>query len=416
MRLLGMTPPSPRGFATLKRPQTVAVEQIEADQAYLIELSRKIHAHPELAYEEVEAAALLASSLASRGFAVETGIAGIATAFDARFCGMGPGPTIALLAEYDALPEVGHGCAHNLIGAGIVGAALGIARVMPKLAGTLRVIGTPAEEFTEGKPGKIRLLEEGVFSGIDACLLFHPKPMTAIALAECGCTVLDIAFRGRAAHAAADPWNGLNALDAVVLTYNGLSMMRQQLKVECRLHAIITKGGDTVNIIPSSTALRIMVRSPEACDLQDLATKVEDCARGSALATGTEVGVRVVCCLQPPRFNHVLSQVVSRNLTALGESPQQIELNNASSDFGNVSQTLPALSVLIRTHPAGIIWHSREAAHSAITEDAHSGMILAAKALAMSVIDLLMTPQLVEEARAEFSEAQDMGRQGQPKD
>ena len=411
-----MTPPSPRGFAILKRPQTVAVEQIEADQAYLIALSRKIHAHPELAYEEVEAAALLASSLASRGFEVETGIAGIATAFDARLRGMAPGPTIALLAEYDALPEVGHGCAHNLIGAGIVGAARGISTVMPKLAGTLRVIGTPAEEFTEGKPGKIRLLEEGVFSGIDACLLFHPKTMTAIALAECGCAVIDVTFRGQAAHASADPWNGLNALDATVLTYIGLSVMRQQLRVDSRLHAIITEGGDAVNIIPASAGLRIMIRSPEADLLQTLRTKVDDCARGSALATGTEVGLREVYSLKPPRFNRVLSKVVHRNLTALGERPLRVDLNNASSDFGNVTRTVPGLSVLIRTHYPGIRWHSREAAQGAITEEAHSGMILAAKALAMSVIDLLMRPQLVEMARAEFTEVQDVRRQGQQKE
>jgi metal-dependent amidase/aminoacylase/carboxypeptidase family protein len=186
------------------------------------------------------------------------------------------------------------------------------------------------------------------------------------------------------------------------------------MKADARLHTIVMNGGEAVNIIPSYTTMRIMVRSVEADYLRSLVTRVENCVKGCALATGTNVDVREICRVLPSRFNQALSMVVTRNLINLGERPQEIDLNSASSDFGNVSQILPALKVLIRTHPLGINWHSKEAAESATTEDAHSGMILAANALAATVIDLFMEPQLIEEARREFSQSNCAGTHGQP--
>jgi amidohydrolase len=313
---------------------------------------------------------------------------------------------VAFLAEYDALPQVGHGCGHNLIGTGAAGAALGVAAVMGDLPGTIQVIGTPAEEFTEGLAGKIRLLDQGVLSGVDVCLMFHPWTETAVAKRDFGFMVFEVSFRGQAAHAAADPHHGLNALDAVVLTYNSISALRQQVKPDARIHCIITHGGDAVNIIPHETSARIMFRSTEPNDLEALAARIEACIQGAALSTGTEAEVQKLTHVQPSRFNATLCSIVEGNMNALGIDLRSIELWGASSDFGNVSQEIPALSMLVKTHEPGVNWHSKAVAEGAVTRLAHAGMLLAAKALALSAIALLTDADLLASVRKDFVECQ----------
>jgi len=377
-------------------------EKIDAERNDLIGLSCKIQEHPEVAYEEEKASAWLSDFLEARGFKVERNAGGLPTAFIASRTGKAPGSRIAFLAEYDALPKIGHGCGHNLIGTAAVGAACGIATVIDNLNGAVLVIGTPAEEFTEGKAGKIILLDQGAFSGVGVCLMIHPWTYTAVARSDFGFIILDVIFFGKPAHAAADPWNGLNALDAVVHTYNGISLLRQQMKPDARIHCIITEGGDVVNVIPNRASLRIMFRSPEVNYLQELSEKIQNCAQAASIATGTRIEINKVTHVMPSRFNPARFAVTRRNTEALGGILEIKDFWGASSDFGNLSHAVPALSMLIKTHEPGINWHSEAVARGAISEPAHNSMVLAAKVLAASALDLLTNPGLIEKVQQDF--------------
>ena len=377
-------------------------KRIDILRPELINLSQKIHAHPEVAFEEKMASSWLSEFLASEGFEVEKGIGGLQTAFTAKMRGKGPGPTVAFLAEYDALPEIGHGCGHNLIGTGAAGAATGVAAAMKDLSGSIQVIGTPAEEYTEGLAGKLLLLEGGIFDGIDVCLMFHPWTETAVPMQDFGFMVFDVNFHGLPAHAAADPWNGLNALDAVVIAYNNLSALRQQIRPDARIHFIITNGGDAVNVIPHETSGRIMFRSTQPQQLEELAERIEACIQGAALATGTSVDVNTVSHVKPSKFNESLFEIVRGGMQMLGGALQRIDLWGASSDFGNVSHVIPSLYMLMKTHEPNINWHSIHVAEGAISEEAHDAMVLAAKALAISAVEILVNSDSLERINKDF--------------
>jgi amidohydrolase len=383
--------------------KTAALAQIEGARDALLDLSCQIQAHPELGYQEFQAAGWLTDFLAERGFAVQRGVADMPTAFIATLQGAGPGPTLAIVAEYDALPGVGHGCGHNLIAAAAAGAAAGLAPLMPQLPGALLVIGAPAEEFTEGKAGKIRLLEEGAFAGVDACLMFHPWTSTRLARSNLAFVSLDVTFHGRPAHAAADPWNGCNALDGVVLTYVGLSALRQQLKPDARLHCIITRGGDAANIIPEVAAARIMLRSPDDAYVAQMLGKVEGIIRGAASASGTTVDIQQVTQCQTLRFFPTFYDVVKGNAGVLGCEMPLHELAGGSTDFGNVSHALPGLHIYVKTHEPGTPWHSQAVAETAAGEPAHAGMLTAARIMALSLIDLFTGPEVLAQIKEEFA-------------
>lgn len=379
-----------------------ALTEIEAQRERLFELSRQIQSHPELGYQEFLAAGWLTDFLEATGFQVQRGVADMPTAFIARLNGNAPGPTVAFLAEYDALPVVGHGCGHNLIAAAAVGAAAGVAAAMPELAGTLLVIGTPAEEYTQAKEGKIRLLEEGAFEGVDACLMFHPWTGTRLARSNLAFIALDVTFHGQPAHAAADPWNGRNALDGVVLTYVGLSALRQQLKPDARVHCIITHGGDAVNVIPETASARVMFRSADDAYVQEMLGKIEACIHGAAAASGTTVDIQQVTYCQTLRFFPTFYDVVRTNAEALGEQMPLHPLGGGSTDFGNVSHTLPGLHLYFKTHEPGIAWHSQAVAETSTSELAHAGMLMAAKVMALSAVDLFARPDLLAQIKREF--------------
>ena len=368
----------------------------------LIELSRRIHSSPEIAYEEVQAAGWVADLLEKHGFQVTRRLNGLDTAFLASMEGRGPGPTLALIAEYDALPGVGHGCGHNLIAAGTAGAALGLRELMPQLNGALKVYGTPAEECTTEPEGKIRLLEAGAFEGVDACIMFHPWTSTQLLANDLAVTSLEISFRGQAAHASADPWKGANALDGVLLTYTNINALRQHVKSDVRIHGIITHGGDAANVIPDRASARFAVRSVDKHYLAEVVSRVEDCARGAALATNTEVAVERVLTLDNSLYNRALKDVVKANLVEEGIDFEEGAFLAGSSDFGNLSQRVPAFWFMLQTHPAGLTWHSRDVAERAVSDEAHAAMILGAKVLALSCLDLLLNDDLVSQARQGF--------------
>src|SRR5204862_1052437 len=233
-----------------------AVDRLADD---LEKLSRQIHDNPELAYQEVKAAAWLADFLDKQGFGVERGVAGVATAFRATI-ETGEGPTVAIMCEYDALPGIGHACGHNVIAAAGAGAGVGLAAVREKLPkGRIHVIGTPAEE---GGGGKVKLIRGGVFQGVDAAMMVHGWDRWTPHQDLLGIVRVGFEFAGKAAHASADPWEGINALDAVIQTFNAVSMLRQQVRPECRIHGIITNGGAAPNIIPEFAAATFYVRAP----------------------------------------------------------------------------------------------------------------------------------------------------------
>ncbi len=380
-----------------------ALTRIDAERDALEDLSRRIQARPELGYQEFAAADWLTTFLEQRGFAVQRGVADMPTAFIASRPGAAAGPTLAFVAEYDALPGVGHGCGHNLIASAAVGAAAGVAQVLPELAGNLRVIGAPAEEYTQGKAGKIRLLEEGAFAGVDACLMFHPWTTTRLARSNLAFISLDVTFRGRPAHAAADPWNGCNALDGVVLTYVGLSALRQQLKPDARLHCIITQGGDAANIIPETAAARIVMRSPDDAYVEQLRGKVEGCIHGAESAAGATAHMAYLTHCQTLRFFPTFYDVVRANAQALGAEMPLHPLAGGSTDFGNVSHALPGLHIYVKTHEPGTPWHSQAVAETATSPLAHAGMLLAAKIMALSLLDLYTQPALLAQIKQEFA-------------
>ena len=388
-------------MTTLKDQLRATVDRLGDE---LESLSRRIHDHPELAYQEVQACAWLSEFLAAKGLKVERGVGGVPTAFRATV-ETGAGPTIAIMCEYDALPGLGHACGHNVIATAGAGAGAALAAVRDKLpAGRIQVIGTPAEE---GGGGKLALIESGVFAGVDAAMMIHGWDAWIGHQDLLGIVRLGFEFTGKAAHAAADPWSGVNALDAVIQLFNNVAMLRQQVRPEARIHGIITNGGAAPNIIPESAAAQFYVRAAQADYMWDLARRVEACAEGAATGTGCEVkAIRMERPYEPMKRNAALLDAFRANMTSLGieESPE-ITDRLGSSDVGNVSQILPTIQPLVQIAPSGTPIHSRLFEAAAVTPLARDGMLKAAVTMAMTTLDLLAEPDLLQRAQREFAAA-----------
>jgi amidohydrolase len=363
-------------------------------------LSRQIHDHPELAYQEVKAAGWLADFLAKQGFKVERGVAGVETAFRGTIEN-GAGPTIAILCEYDALPQIGHACGHNVIATAGAGAGAALAAVRDKLpAGRVQVIGTPAEE---GGGGKVKLIQGGVFRDVDAAMMIHGFDRWILHQDLLGIVRVGFEFRGKAAHASADPWEGVNALDAVIQTFNNVSMLRQQIRPDARIHGIVTHGGAAPNIIPELAACTFYVRAAKLDYMWELHKRVLACAEGAAKATGCTVTViDKEAPYEPLKRNDTLLGLFRANMTSVGaqESPAPDRLG--SSDIGNVSQVIPAIQPMVQIAPEGTPIHSRAFEEAAVKPLARDGLLKSAKIMAMTTCDLLANPALVKDARREF--------------
>jgi amidohydrolase len=364
-------------------------------------LSHRIHDHPELAYQEVKAAAWLCEFLAGQGLKLERGVGGVETAFRATL-ETGDGPTVAILCEYDALPGIGHACGHNVIAAAGAGAGAALAAVRDRLPrGRVHVIGTPAEE---GGGGKIRLIRGSVFEGVHAAMMVHGWDKWIGHQDLLGIVRVAFEFKGKAAHASADPWEGVNALDAVIQTFNNVAMLRQQMRTDARIHGIVTNGGAAANIIPETAACLFYVRAAELDYMWSLHKRVVACAEGAARATGcTLTAVENDAAYEPLRRNAPLLDAFRANLTRLGvsESPE-VKDRLGSSDVGNVSQVLPTIQPLVKIAPEGTAIHSRAFEAAAVTPMARDGMLGAAKAMAMTTADLLADADLLGRIRREF--------------
>ena len=371
-------------------------------------LSHQIHENPELAFQEVKAAGWLTAFLERHGARVERGVGGLPTAFTATIDGAGPGPTVAIMAEYDALPNIGHACGHNVIATSGVGAGAALAvalRALP-FAGRVQVIGTPAEE---GGAGKVKLMDAGVFKDVDCAMMIHGRPGTQVWRPSLGIVKVKCEFFGKAAHASSWPWRGVNALNAMIQLFVSLDMMRQQVRPEARIHGVITKGGDQANIIPEHTAAEFYLRAPEREYCKELLRRFEAVAEGAATATGCTVKVTADPIIHDPlKPNFAMAELFRKNLERIDfpEDPDDGEAGYGSTDCGNVSQALPTIHPYIRICPDGVPGHSREMAEWAKSPLARTGMVAAAKSLAMTALDLLAHPAELARAKAEFAKSQ----------
>ena len=375
--------------------------RVDALRPELERIGRDIHANPEIAYEEHRAVAWLTALLEKYGFTVDVGVANTPTAFVATRRN-GTGPTIAFLAEYDALRGLGHGCGHNLIATASTGAGIALAELLDRFPGRVQVIGTPAEE---GGGGKIRLIRAGIFQEVDAAMLVHPDTRTQVVHWALAVTHMHFEFTGRAAHASGDPEKGINALDAFVLAYNGISMLRQHIKEGARLHGFLKEGGTAPNIVPERTSGEFLVRARDQAYMEELVQKVKNIFQAAALATGCSVKLTFEEeAYADMRNNPVLAELFEENLNRLGvHSVKGIPWENAgSTDMGNVSHVVPALHPTIAIAPAEVPGHSQAFLEASGSLRGYQAMTDAAKALAMTGADLLADPQLVERARAEF--------------
>ena len=382
--------------------KAAASSSIDGCRDELVELSGEIWKNPELAFEEHKAHQLLTDFLEKKGFSVERSFTGVATAFRATF-GSGS-PNVCVISEYDALPEIGHACGHNLIAEAGVAAGLGVKAALESSGapqGTVTVMGTPAEEGGGG--GKVVLINNGAFKDVDIAMMVHPSKKSIIMPAFLSITFLQITFTGKAAHAASYPWEGVNALDAAVMAYNSISVLRQQMKPSWRVHGIITNGGAKANIIPEKAVMEFMVRAPERDELKVFLEKVIACFQSTALATGCEVKIEEM----GHSYDHVLSnQVLGRtfreNFSALGASSVEHSTANGSTDMGNVSHIVPSIHPKYGLEPGTIAPHTREFTAVANTRDAHEKTLLAAKSMAHTCIDVLTSETLLKEIKESF--------------
>jgi amidohydrolase len=382
-----------------------ACEVIDRMAGELLRLSREIHADPELAFEEQKASALLVEALRAAGLEVEAGAYGLPTAFAADF-GQGDA-CVAVLAEYDALPEIGHACGHNLIATAGVGAGLALFAMGARLPGRVRVLGTPAEERGCGKELMAR---HGALDGVDAAMMIHPSSVNLVSM-PCVCLAeLDVVYHGEAAHAAAMPERGINALDALVIGYQSVAALRQHIRPTERIHGIITDGGQAPNIVPERAEGRFYVRAANADELAGLKQRVEGCFRAGASATGAELELRWgPADYLDIRYNDPLATAFRHNAESLGREFFPMDKLPAglqgSTDMGNVSQRVPSIHPMLASAPLHCTIHNAEFEKWAGSEMGEAAALDGAKALAMTALDFLSDADLRERAKNIFETA-----------
>ena len=383
-----------------ERLKTSVVGEIDARRQQLNELSLKIHANPEIAFQEVKSATWLTEYLKENGFSIEQGICGLATAFRASY-GQGK-PVIAILAEYDALPKLGHACGHNIIATSAVGAGIAAKLAVDRFGGTILVIGTPGEEM-EG--GKVFMVDRGAFDGVDVAMMMHPGVRNTATIHGLACQSLEVEFFGKPAHAAARPAEGINALEAMIQSFTAINSLRQHIKSSARIHGIITDGGEAANVVPAHSAGYFIVRAEDDDYLDELKQKVINCFTGAATASGARLEYKWgEVRYSSLRNNLTLAQLFRRNIQSLGRKMPLFDsrVSFGSTDMGNVSQLVPGIHPLVAIAPVNVLGHSPEFASAAASEKGTLGLLDAAKALAMTVVDLVANPEIVTRVKEEF--------------
>jgi amidohydrolase len=374
---------------------------VEAARDEILRLSQEIHANPEPAFEEHLAARAVAEAVARHGYEVVHPAGRLETAVRATLAGgRGDGPQIGILAEYDALPGLGHGCGHNTMAASGVGAAIALAAVAPDIAGRIVFLGTPAEERGSGKQF---MLDDGLFDGIDAALLFHPSDRTQAECALLASVDIEVTFEGLQAHAAADPWKGKNALDALIMLFSSIGLWRQQLRPSARVHGIVLEGGTAANIIPSRARGRFMVRSDDQADFEHMQERFAALVQAAALAADCRGDAVFTGGSSTMKDNATLRRRFVANMTAYGVEDNPVLFDQlGSSDMGNVSHVLPTIHPMLAICDEGVAGHSTEFRDAAALPRADEVTLLAATLIAQTAYELFAEPELVEAAWREF--------------
>ncbi|MFV0557390.1 MAG: M20 family metallopeptidase [Enterococcus sp.] len=373
-------------------------------------LALAIHEHPEVSNYEFYSSEVLIKQLNKEGFAIEKEVAGHRTGFDARYDSGKPGPTIVFLAEYDALPGIGHACGHNLFGTYSVLAATAVKAVIDEVGGELRVYGTPGEEGGENGSAKGSFVRHGFFDDVDVALCVHPGyryQKTSVTLAN---DPVDIEFFGVASHAAAAPEKGINALEALLQTFNGINGLRLHLPKDVNIHGIITDGGVAANVVPEYAAGRFYLRAANRQTLNEVNEKVEAIAKGAALATGAtyQFGLfqnSVDDTILTPRFDEVFASHYQAVGVPLAEIEERDPRSIGSSDVGNVSQVIPTIQPTVSIADEYIAGHSEEFKAAAKSEKGLASIAIAAELLARTAVDLLTKPELLATIKAEHHQA-----------
>ncbi len=380
-------------------------ENIEANKETYISASHTIHANPEIGDEEYLASDLLCEILEKANFEVERDIAGHKTGFIGRKKSSKKGPTIAFLAEYDALIGLGHACGHNLIGTTSLAAAIGLSQVIDEIGGEVLLYGTPAEEGGNNGSAKASFVKQGYFKDVDAALIAHPSNDNFLTPPSLALDPLDFEFFGKPAHAAGAPQEGVNALDAQILLFNGISLLRQQLNTDIRIHGIITHGGDAPNIIPEYTKSRFYIRAKERKVVDEVTRKLKAIAEGAALSTGCTHKVtlfqnQIDNTVQTPKFDEVYKRVFE----SLGGSFSATREGAGSTDVGNVSHVVPTIHSGIKIGDSCLVAHTQGFREAAASKEGDKALVLGAKTLALTALELYTNPELLEEIKAEHKE------------
>ena len=378
-------------------------------EAVYRQIALDIHAKPEVSNYEFFACKRLSEQMEKEGFEVKVDIAGHRTGFTATYFSGKPGPVLAFLAEYDALNGIGHACGHNLFGATSCLAAAALKQVIDENGGEIRLYGTPGEEGGENGSAKGSFVREGYFRDVDAALCVHPgSDHHELTHPEIACAPIRIEFKGKASHAASAPENGVNALDAMILVFNAVGLMRQQLPSDVRIHGIITKGGDAPNIIPDYTEAKFYVRAATVKRMMDVYHKLERITEGAALQTGC-TGV-----LEPTQRNLVenivptpsFDAVYKEKLESLGETVEVDKVQPlGSSDVGNVSQVIPVIQPMIRISDVPVAGHSIEKREACRSESGLRSIVIGAEALALTALELIQKPELLAKIKKDHEEA-----------
>lgn len=375
-------------------------EAVDAEAAALTRLATDIHANPELRFEETKAAGWIAELLAARRYEVERGLAGMPTALRAR-AGAAGGPRVAILAEYDALPEIGHACGHNLIAASAVGAFLAASAVAARAGGEVVLLGTPAEE---GGGGKIKLLQGGAFDGLAAAIMFHPLDRDLLAHEALASFWVTFTFRGRPSHAAARPHEGRSALTACLDTFRLIDGQRVHFRDGVRVHGFVTNGGQAVNIIPELAACEFSVRARDTPELERVREIVERCAKGAAIASGVEVEIELRGGYRDMRNNMTLARCFGAHLAAQGRAARERDarLGAGSTDMGDVSHAVPSIHPYLAIVDEGTsMCHEHSFTAASCSERGIATALVAAKALARTAVELLADADLRAAVAAE---------------
>ena len=366
-------------------------ERVERDSEQLVEISHALHDEPELAYEERNSSARLVRALEAGGMKVEYPAHGLDTAF--RSTAGGEGPEIVICAEYDALPEIGHACGHNIIAASSIGAGLALSEFADDLGVRVTVLGTPAEE---SGGGKVDLIRAGAFDGVAAALMVHPGPMEVVDMPTLAWATVDVEFHGKEAHASAFPHLGVNALDAMTISYTAIGALRQHIQQSERIHGVVRHGGDAPNIVPKFTTARYFVRAANLQELEPLKQRVVRCFEAGAIATGCDVEVRWLGNdYDIVRADPTLAKLYEANLRELGRTPiprAEVERFAASTDMGNVSAKVPSIHPGMSIDSLPAVNHQADFAAATVTAAGDKAVVDAATAIAWTLADLATEP------------------------